>query len=306
MVVRKLSAKQVQEEILSPAYTHRMEVGQMPKYRIPDHGAMPDVAERMINDELMLDGNARLNLATFVTTWMEPQAERLMTASFDKNMIDKDEYPATAEIETRCVNIVADLFNAPAEGDAIGVSTTGSSEAVMLGGLALKWDKHLEGVCNDDGVCESPHHDALDRRDRLATSSTVLLGTGVVATLTGILVLAVFAPDEEEEPKVSLGPATGPTYAGRSACWNGGRWCRGAGDRAGFGFDGHGWRHGCRASGLPGWTRRGRGGGPWSVDRHDGEEERRDLEWRAGQLDAELRWIRRRLDELRGEQTATS
>ena len=111
----------------------------MPKYRLPDDGALPDVVERLIHDELMLDGNARLNLATFVTTWMDPQAERLMAEAFDKNMIDKDEYPATAEIEKRCVNIVADLFNAPVEGDAIGVSTTGSSEAVMLGGLALKW-----------------------------------------------------------------------------------------------------------------------------------------------------------------------
>jgi glutamate decarboxylase len=139
MVIKKLTAQEVQEEVLSPAYTHRMEVGEMPKYRIPEHGSMPDVAERLISDELMLDGNARLNLATFVTTWMEPQAEKLMAASFDKNMIDKDEYPATAEIEKRCVNIVADLFHAPGDGDAIGVSTTGSSEAVMLGGLAMKW-----------------------------------------------------------------------------------------------------------------------------------------------------------------------
>jgi len=139
MVTRKLSAKEVEEEILSPAYTHRMDLGEMPKYRLPEQGAMPDVAERLIMDELMLDGNARLNLATFVTTWMEPQAERLMAASFDKNMIDKDEYPATAAIEQRCVNIVADLFHAPSDGDAIGVSTTGSSEAVMLAGLAMKW-----------------------------------------------------------------------------------------------------------------------------------------------------------------------
>ena len=78
-------------------------------------------------------------MATFVTTWMEPQAEKLMAESFDKNMIDKDEYPQTAEIERRCVNIVADLFHAPAAGDAVGVSTIGSSEAVMLGGLAMKW-----------------------------------------------------------------------------------------------------------------------------------------------------------------------
>jgi glutamate decarboxylase len=139
MVVKKLTARDVAEEIIAPAYTHRVDLEPMPKYRMPDIGAGPDLAERLIMDELMLDGNARLNLATFVTTWMEPQAERLMAASFDKNMIDKDEYPATAAIETRCVNIVADLFNAPSEGDAIGVSTTGSSEAVMLGGLAMKW-----------------------------------------------------------------------------------------------------------------------------------------------------------------------
>ena len=93
----------------------------------------------MIHDELLLDGSSRLNLATFVTTWMEPEADRLMAESFDKNMIDKDEYPQTAEIERRCVNMVADLFNAPEDGDAVGASTIGSSEAVMLAGLAMKW-----------------------------------------------------------------------------------------------------------------------------------------------------------------------
>ncbi|MGD8487191.1 MAG: glutamate decarboxylase, partial [Chloroflexota bacterium] len=139
MVVKKLSVQEVEEEVLAPAYTNRMDLAPMPKYRLPDHGATPEVAERLIHDELMLDGNARLNLATFVTTWMEPQAEQLMVEAFAKNMIDKDEYPATAEIERRCVNIVADLFHAPTEGDAVGVSTTGSSEAVMLAGLAMKW-----------------------------------------------------------------------------------------------------------------------------------------------------------------------
>jgi glutamate decarboxylase len=139
MVIKRLSAQELANEIVAPAYTHRTDLGLMPKYRLPDHGAHPDVAERLVEDELMLDGNARLNLATFVTTWMEPQAEALMKAAFDKNMIDKDEYPATAEIERRCVNIVADLFHASADGDAVGVSTTGSSEAVMLAGLAMKW-----------------------------------------------------------------------------------------------------------------------------------------------------------------------
>ena len=104
----------------------------------------PDAAYRFIHDELMLDGSARLNLATFVTTWMDPQAEKLMAEAFDKNMIDKDEYPATASIESRCVAMVADLFHAPGlsrtdASSATGVSTIGSSEAVMLAGLALKW-----------------------------------------------------------------------------------------------------------------------------------------------------------------------
>ena len=87
----------------------------------------------------MLDGNSRLNLATFVTTWMEPQAQRLMSETFDKNMIDKDEYPRTAEIEMRCVNMLSRLWNSPDTEEATGTSTTGSSEAAMLGGMALKW-----------------------------------------------------------------------------------------------------------------------------------------------------------------------
>ena len=116
--------------------------------RIPRHelgeGEIPaDVAYQVIHDELMLDGNARMNLATFVTTWMEPQAEKLMAECLDKNMIDKDEYPQTAALEMRCVNILSRLWNAPDAEQATGCSTTGSSEAAMLGGLALKrrWQK---------------------------------------------------------------------------------------------------------------------------------------------------------------------
>ncbi len=97
-----------------------------------------DVAYQLVHDELLLDGSARLNLATFVTTWMEPQAVRLMAESLDKNMIDKDEYPQTAAIENRCVAILADLWHAPDPAVATGCSTTGSSEACMLAGMALK------------------------------------------------------------------------------------------------------------------------------------------------------------------------
>ena len=106
---------------------------------LPQRGTGTEVAYDLISNELLLDGSARLNLATFVTTWMPPQAGVLMAHTADKNMIDKDEYPQTAEIERRCVNIIGRLWQAPGSGDVTGTSTTGSSEAAMLGGLALKW-----------------------------------------------------------------------------------------------------------------------------------------------------------------------
>jgi glutamate decarboxylase len=111
----------------------------VPRRTMPQHGMLPDTALQVVRDELILDGNARLNLATFVTTWMEPQAQVLMTECLDKNMIDKDEYPQTAELESRCVNILAGLWHAPMGATATGCSTTGSSEACMLGGMALLW-----------------------------------------------------------------------------------------------------------------------------------------------------------------------
>jgi glutamate decarboxylase len=123
-----------------------LEIDGIPRHEMPTQSMPADVAYQIIHDELMLDGNARMNVATFVTTWMEPQAEKLMTECFDKNMIDKDEYPQTAELETRCVNILSNLWNAPGAEQATGCSTTGSSEAAMLGGLALKrrWHKRRE------------------------------------------------------------------------------------------------------------------------------------------------------------------
>jgi glutamate decarboxylase len=137
---------------LNPMYV-REEGRRIPRNKIPPRGMLPDTALQVVRDELILDGNARLNLATFVTTWMEPQAQQLMAECFDKNMIDKDEYPQTAELERRCVNILASLWHAPdadggtADGDggsadgtaATGCSTTGSSEGCMLGGMALLW-----------------------------------------------------------------------------------------------------------------------------------------------------------------------
>ncbi|MFG2714740.1 glutamate decarboxylase [Streptomyces goshikiensis] len=111
----------------------------LPKYRMPEEHSPSEVVYELLHNELLLDGNAAQNLATFCTTWSDDGVRRLMAECLDKNMIDKDEYPQTAEIESRCVNILADLWNAPSGGAATGCSTTGSSEAAMLGGLALKW-----------------------------------------------------------------------------------------------------------------------------------------------------------------------
>jgi glutamate decarboxylase len=109
-----------------------------PLHALAEDPVPAETAWQLVHDELMLDGRSRLNLATFVTTWMEPQAGLLMAECVDKNMIDKDEYPQTAEFERRCVTILADLWHAPDPADVIGCSTTGSSEAAMLAGMALK------------------------------------------------------------------------------------------------------------------------------------------------------------------------
>ncbi|CAL9133449.1 unnamed protein product [Musa textilis] len=145
----------------------------LPRFRIPEQSIPKDAAYQIINDELMLDGNPRLNLASFVTTWMEPECDRLIMAAVNKNYVDMDEYPVTTELQqpsvecykwkwrlstwfisfldhcfysgtpcnrNRCVNMIAHLFNAPIGEDetAVGVGTVGSSEAIMLAGLAFK------------------------------------------------------------------------------------------------------------------------------------------------------------------------
>jgi glutamate decarboxylase len=140
MPIHTVEKKAVQEENVNlDVYATDLSCRSLPKRKIPKLGVPASVAYALVRDELILDGNARQNLATFCTTWMEPEVRQLMADSVEKNMIDKDEYPQTAEIESRCVHILADLWHSPDAGTAIGCSTTGSSEAAMLAGLALKW-----------------------------------------------------------------------------------------------------------------------------------------------------------------------
>jgi glutamate decarboxylase len=111
----------------------------LPKFKFPSDETNPDHAFQVIADEILLDGNARQNLATFCQTWEEPQVKALMDLAINKNMIDRDEYPQTAEIERRATHMMADLWNAPDSANTVGTSAIGSSEACMLGGMAAKW-----------------------------------------------------------------------------------------------------------------------------------------------------------------------
>jgi glutamate decarboxylase len=128
----------IENKLLDEVYASVDLSRSMPKYRFPEPERDPRAIYAAVHDELMLDGNSRQNLATFCQTWEEPELHKLMDECIGKNIVDKDEYPQTAEIEARCVHMLADLWNAPAVANSIGCSTTGSSEAAMLGGLAMK------------------------------------------------------------------------------------------------------------------------------------------------------------------------
>jgi glutamate decarboxylase len=126
------------EEPVTPTYAGRSFSHQIPKYRLPAAGMSADAAYQLVHDELNLDGNPALNLASFVTSWMEPQADRLAVETLNKNLIDQDEYPQTEVVHQRVVAMIARLFNAPAGAAPTGTATIGSSEAIMLAMLAHK------------------------------------------------------------------------------------------------------------------------------------------------------------------------
>jgi glutamate decarboxylase len=126
------------EELVTPAYAARCFSHDIPKHRLPREGMSAEAAYLLVHDELNLDGNPALNLASFVTSWMEPQAAKLAAETLGKNLIDQDEYPQTAEIHERVTSIIGRLFNAPAGARPTGTATIGSSEAIMLAMLAHK------------------------------------------------------------------------------------------------------------------------------------------------------------------------
>ncbi|KAK4686768.1 glutamate decarboxylase, partial [Tremellales sp. Uapishka_1] len=120
-------------------YASRYDVDfEVPKYKMPEKGVDGKVAYQILHDELELDGNPNMNLASFVHTWVPDECNKLVMENINKNLVDQDEYPAANDIHERCVSMISNLWHAPPESKAMGTATTGSSEAIMLGGMALK------------------------------------------------------------------------------------------------------------------------------------------------------------------------
>lgn len=136
------------EELISPTYAARSFSHDIPKYRLPAEGVAAEAAYQLVHDELDLDGNPALNLASFVTSWMEPQARLLAAETLSKNLIDQDEYPQTEVVHRRVVSMIGRLFHAPAHQQPTGTATIGSSEAIMLAMLAHKrsWQRRREAA----------------------------------------------------------------------------------------------------------------------------------------------------------------
>jgi glutamate decarboxylase len=119
-------------------FGNRFVTNEVPSRELPETGMSPVDAMRLVAEDLALEGDPARNLATFVTTWMEPEAQRIIATNLHRNFIDHAEYPRTAEIEQRCIRMLANLYHAP--GETTGARTQGSSEAIMLGALSLKWN----------------------------------------------------------------------------------------------------------------------------------------------------------------------
>ncbi|RXK42659.1 glutamate decarboxylase [Tremella mesenterica] len=133
-------------------YTSRYDIDiELPKYKMPSDGVSAKIAYQLLHDELELDGNPNLNLASFVHTWVPDECQKLMQENLNKNLVDQDEYPAAQQIHERCVSMISALWHAPPGASAMGTATTGSSEAIMLGGLALKrrWQDKMKAAGKD-------------------------------------------------------------------------------------------------------------------------------------------------------------
>jgi len=132
----------------SLAFASRYTEKKIPKFELPETSTPANAVYQLVKDHLELEGKPIQNMATFVSTWMEPEADRLLKDNINKNFADKEEYPQTVGVQDRCVNMLARLYNAPTGCNPVGTSCVGSSEAIMLGCLAAKfrWRKRMEAM----------------------------------------------------------------------------------------------------------------------------------------------------------------
>jgi hypothetical protein len=187
--------------VMNPVFVRPGEASEFSTFQLPAGESLPETARQIVHDEAMLDGNARLNLATFVGTWMEDEANRLYLEAADKNMIDKDEYPQTAAIEERCLHILGDLWNAPDPHAAIGTSAVGSSEACMLGGLARKrrWQQRRRAAGIHQNTFEKIQYRLPERRIAQGSVSTQAISRLRTVAICSPDLLAAIVPATPED-----------------------------------------------------------------------------------------------------------
>ena len=214
---KNLDEMEKHEREHTTTYGSRYFTKSVPKYRIPDEGMPARAAYQIIHDELNLDGNPALNLASFVTTWMEPEADKLIMESIGKNYVDNDEYPQTEVIQDRVVNMLARLFNIPEDSHSVGSATIGSSESIMLGLLAHKWTwrkrREEEGKSTDKPniVMGADVHTVWEKFARYFDVELKLIPLKEdIYTITAEDVV-----DEIDENTIAVGAVVGTTFTGQ-------------------------------------------------------------------------------------------
>jgi glutamate decarboxylase len=214
---KNLDEMEKSEREHTTTYGSRYFAKSVPKYEMPEEGMPARAAYQLIHDELNLDGNPALNLASFVTTWMEPEADKLIMESIGKNYVDNDEYPQTEVIQDRVVNMLARLFNAPEDCQSVGSATIGSSESIMLGLLAHKWTwklrREAEGkpVDKPNIVMGADVHTVWEKFARYFDVELKL----IPLREESYTITAQDVVDEIDENTIAVGAVVGTTFTGQ-------------------------------------------------------------------------------------------
>ena len=213
-MIRRVRSGSDEDGTLGTTYSARYFTDEVPEHSVPAGGMPARAAYQLIEDELQLDGNPALNLASFVTTWMEPEAQALATETLNRNFVDQDEYPQTEEIHNRVVSMMGDLFNAPKDGNPVGTATIGSSEAIMLGLLAHKWNwrkRRGDDAARPNIVFGSDVHTCWEKFTRYFEVEQRM----VKMTPDQHILTAEQVEDQIDANTIAVGTVLGTTYTGQ-------------------------------------------------------------------------------------------